>query len=106
MSDDVLTADDMRASVARALGGQTPATLAAVSYRVDESQKRLFLKAHFAENPSEADLENIMDVEGEVIADFPFDYKVDTEFELVSLTRKLHPLAGGFCYEAGAPQPG
>lgn len=57
-----MTPESMGWYAARALANQTPDSLAALSYDVDEKVKRLFLKAHFATCPTEADVQDMMDV--------------------------------------------
>jgi hypothetical protein len=50
-------------SAKRALYGQTPATLRAYSFAIDHDNKRIRLRAHFGESPSDDDLEAISVVE-------------------------------------------
>jgi hypothetical protein len=57
-------------SAKRALSGQTLATLRAYSFAVDYYRKRIHLRAHFAESPSDDDLEAVSIIETEIDADY------------------------------------
>lgn len=68
--DDI--SKDVCFSTQRALRGQTPSTLRAYSFEIDRERKLIRLRAHFAEPPSEDDLEAISIVETEIEIDADF----------------------------------
>ena len=85
-------------SVQRALEGQTPSTLRAYSFAIDHGSRRLLLRAHFEEVPSEDALEDISVVETEIDADFPDDFEGETDIEIVPPGQSLSFLPGGIAY--------
>ena len=85
-------------SAKRALQGQTPATLRAYSFSIDSDNKRIFLRAHFAEIPSEDDLETISIVETEIDADFLDYFEGETDTEVVAPGTAPSFLPGGIAY--------
>jgi len=82
----------------RALRNQTPTGLRAYSFAVDGERKRIRLRAHFAETPSEDDLEAISIVETEIDADFLDHLQGETDFEVVAPGTPLSFLSGGVAY--------
>jgi hypothetical protein len=92
------------ASARRALLGQTPATLRAYSFAIDHEQKQIRLRAHFAEEPSEDDLDAISIIETEIDADFLDHFEGDTDTEIAAPGIKLSFLSGGIAYlRSGEP---
>ena len=85
-------------SAKRALHGQTPNTLRAYSFSIDHGAKRILLRAHFGENPSEDDLEAISIVETEIDADFLDHFEGETDTEVVAPGKSLSFLPGGIAY--------
>ena len=85
-------------SAKRALRGQTPATLRACSFAVDNGNKRILLRAHFGENPTEDDLEAISIVETEIDADFLDNFEAETDTEVVVADAMPSFLPGGVAY--------
>ena len=94
-------------SAQRALEGQTPSTLRAYSFEIDHSRKRVLLRAHFGDQPSDDDLEAIGFIETEIDADFFDDFEGETDTEIVSPEQRLSFLPGGIAYlregEPGTP---
>lgn len=90
--------DFTTASLRRALWGQPPRSLRAVSFFCDLASKRIRLKAHFERPYTDDEFDEIMAVEGEAIADFPDEFVVTTEFEIAPPGTPLHPLADGIVY--------
>jgi hypothetical protein len=82
----------------RALGGQTPASLRAYSFTIDKGRKIIRLRAHFAEPPSEDDLEDISIVETEIDADFLDEFVGETDVEISPVGTPLSFLSGGIAY--------
>lgn len=93
-------------SARRALHSQTPRTLRAYSFAIDHDTRRILLRAHFGEQPSEDDLEMISIVETEIDADFLDHFEGETETEIVAPGGSLTLLPGGIAYlrkgEAGS----
>ncbi len=93
-------------SAKRALREQTPETLRAYSFEIDPEKKLIRLRAHFAQPPSEDDLEAISVVETEIDADFLDDFEGETGVKIVAPGMPLSFLSGGVAYlrqgEAGA----
>ena len=85
-------------SAKRALQGQTPTTLRAYSFSLDIPAKRIYLRAHFSEEPSEDDLEAISIIETEIDADFLDHFEGETDTEVVAPGRSLSFLPGGIAY--------
>jgi hypothetical protein len=85
-------------SAKRALNNQTPATLRAYSFAVDNDRKRILLRAHFAENPSDDDLEGISIIETEIDADILDHFERETDTEVVATGTTPSLLAGGIAY--------
>lgn len=85
-------------SVKRALYSQTPATLRAYSFAVDNHNKRILLRAHFGEKPSEDDLEAISIIETEIDADFLDQFEAETDTEVVATGTTPSLLSGGVAY--------
>lgn len=85
-------------SAKRALHSQTPRTLRAYSFAIDHEMKRILLRAHFAETPSEDDLEAISIVETEIDADFLDHFEGETDTEVAGPGRELSLLSGGAAY--------
>ncbi len=85
-------------SAKRALRGQTPETLRAYSFEIDPEKKLIRLRAHFAQPPSEEDLEAISIVETEIDADFLDDFEGETGIEVVAPGTPLSFLSGGVAY--------
>ena len=85
-------------SVKRALEGQTPGSLRAYSFAVDQESRVINLKAHFAQPPSEDDLEAISIVETEVDADFLDHLLGVTSIEVAGPGSALSLLPGGVAY--------
>jgi hypothetical protein len=85
-------------SVKRALSGQTPASLRAYSFAIDNDNKRILLRAHFGENPSEDDLEVISIIETEIDADFLDHFEGETDTEVVAPGTTPSFLTGGVAY--------
>jgi hypothetical protein len=88
----------VRGSAKRALRNQTPTRLRAYSFAVDGARKRIRLRAHFAEAPSENDLEVIGIVETEIDADFLDHFEGETDIEVVAPGTPLSFLPGGVAY--------
>ncbi len=89
---------DVCFSAKRALRGQTPMGLRAYSFAVDADNKRLRLRAHFAQSPSEDDLESISIIETEIDADFLDSYEAETDIEVAPPGQPLSLLLGGTAY--------
>ena len=85
-------------SAKRALHSQTPSTLRAYSFSINHGDKRILLRAHFGESPSEDDLEAISIVETEIDADFLDHFEAETETEVVAPKESLSFLPGGVAY--------
>jgi hypothetical protein len=85
-------------SAKRALNSQTPATLRAYSFVVDNDNRRILLRAHFAEDPSEDDLGAISIVETEIDADFLDHFEGETDTEVVATGTTPSFLSGGIAY--------
>lgn len=85
-------------SAKRALGGQTPDTLRAYSFEIDQAKKRILLRAHFAVAPSEDDLEAISVIETEIDADFLGHFEGQTDIEVVAPGMPLSFLSDGIAY--------
>lgn len=85
-------------SAKRALYSQTPSTLRAYSFSIDYGAKRILLRAHFGESPSEDDLETISIVETEIDADFLDHFEGETGIEVVASGTPLSFLSGGVAY--------
>lgn len=94
--EDILK--DVCFSARRALQGQTPDTLRAYSFEIDSEKKVLRLRAHFAEPPSEDDLEAISIIETEIDADFLDRFEGETDTEVVAPGKSLSLLPGGVAY--------
>ncbi len=75
---------DLKLSVHRALLGEVPGNLAALTVGSDGNS--ITLRGYFFEEPGEDDKESLECMASEVIADFPPGFTVKTEF---------HPLAAG-----------
>ena len=80
-------------SQARASWPDPPATLRAYSFAIDHEQKQIWLRAHFAEEPSEDDLDAISIIETEVDADFLDHFEGDTDTEIAAPGTNLAFLA-------------
>ncbi|MXP63702.1 hypothetical protein E0493_10120 [Roseomonas sp. M0104] len=89
-------------SAQRALPGKMPASLHAYSVKVERPQKKLRLRAHFHEPPSEDDIEDLLAVETEIFADFFDDVRVETEIEVIAPGEKPNFLAEGVAYQRPA----
>ncbi len=89
---------DVCFSAQRALRGQTPDTLRAYSFEIDPERKVIRLRAHFADAPSEDDLEAISVIETEIDADFIDDFERQTDTEIVSPGSSLSLLPSGIAY--------
>ncbi len=101
-SESVLA--DVCFSARRALRGQTPASLRAYSFAVDETSKLILLRAHFAVAPSAADLADISVVDTEICADFLDRFETKTDVEVAPPATSLSLLDGGIAYlRAGEP---
>ncbi len=85
-------------SAKRALHSQTPCTLRACSFSIGHGAKRILLRAHFNESPSEDDLEAISVVETEINADFLDHFEGETDTEVVAPGESLSFLPGGIAY--------
>ena len=85
-------------SAKRALHSQTPATLRAYSFAIDNGNKRILLRAHFGENPSGDDLEAISIIETEIDADFLDHFEGETDTEVVAPGTTPSLLTGGVAY--------
>ena len=85
-------------SAKRALRGQTPAILRAYSFEIDNKNRKIFLRAHFAEKPSEDDLNLISIIETEIDADFLDHFDGETDIEVVAPNENLSFLSGGVAY--------
>jgi len=76
------------------------------SFEIDPEKKLIRLRAHFAQPPSEDDLEAISVVETEIDADFLDDFEGETGVKIVAPGMPLSFLSGGVAYlrqgEAGA----
>lgn len=91
-------------SAKRALRGQTPKTLRAYSFALDNENRRVLLRAHFGEAPSEDDMEAISIVETEIDADFLDHFEAVTDTELALPGTALSFLSGGIAYlRSGEP---
>lgn len=64
------------------------------------------MKAHFERPYTNDEFDTVMALEGEVIADFPDEYVITTEFESASESKPIHPLSGGIVYLRGGEQVG
>jgi len=82
----------------RALGGQTPTNLRAYSFAIDYKEGRILLRAHFANPPSEDDLEDISIVETEIDGDFLDRFVGETDVEIARPGQPLSFLSGGIAY--------
>jgi hypothetical protein len=82
----------------RALEGQTPKNLRAYSFAIDKHRKIILLRAHFAEPPSEDDMEDISVVETEIDADFVDEFVGETDVEVSPVGTPLSFLPGGIAY--------
>lgn len=89
---------DVCFSAQRALRGQTPDALRAYSFEIDRKRGLVRFRAHFAEPPSEDDLESISIVETEIDADFLDDFAAETDTEIVAPGKSLSLLSGGVAY--------
>ncbi len=98
MIEDEQLLRDICGSARRALDGQTPSTLRAYSFAIDHSTGLILLRAHFAEEPSETDLEDISVVDTEIYSDFPDHFETKTDTEVVSSGKNLSFLPGGIAY--------
>ena len=85
-------------SAMRALQGQTPDSLRAYSFDIDLERRLIRLRAHFAEPPSEDDLEAISIIETEIDADFLDHFEGETDIEVVAPRKTLSLLPGGVAY--------
>jgi hypothetical protein len=85
-------------SAMRALRNQTPTGLRAYSFAVDGERRRIRLRAHFAETPSENDLEAVSIIETEIDADFLDHFEGETDIEVVAPGAPLSFLSGGIAY--------
>lgn len=85
-------------SAKRALDGQTPRTLRAYSFAINHDSKRILLRAHFGESPSEDDLDAISVIETEIDADFLDHFEGETDTEVVPPGKGLSLLPGGVAY--------
>jgi hypothetical protein len=85
-------------SAKRALRGQTPETLRAYSFGIDQMNGVILLRAHFAQTPSEDDMEAISVIETEIDADFLDDFEAETHTEVVPMGAPLSLLSGGIAY--------
>ena len=85
-------------SAKRALGGQTPETLRAYSFKIDLGHKLIRLRAHFAQPPSEDDLEAIAIVETEIDADFLDRFEAETGIEVAAPGAPMRFLSGGAAF--------
>ena len=73
---------DLRLYVQRALLGNVTANLAGVS--VEISGQSVSLDAYFFHEPAKVDMECTEDAAGELIADFPEGWWIETRFKLIS----------------------
>ena len=85
-------------SAKRALYSQTPANLRAYSFSINKNIKRILLRAHFDESPSEDDLEVMSIVETEIDADFLDHFEGETDIEVAAIGKGLSFLPGGIAY--------
>lgn len=85
-------------SVRRALKDQTPETLRAYSFAIYHDRQRILLRAHFAETPSDDDLEDMAVVETEIDADFLDAFEGETDIEVAAPGTVLSFLPGGVDY--------
>jgi len=85
-------------SAKRALSSQTPSTLRVYSFSINHDAKRILLRAHFGESPSEDDLEAISIIETEIDADFLDHFEGRTDTEVVASGKSLSFLPGGVAY--------
>ena len=85
-------------SAKRALRGQTPTTLRAYSFEIDNKNKKIFLRAHFSAKPSEEDLDMISIIETEIDADFLDHFEEVTDIEVVAPNEAPSFLSGGVAY--------
>jgi hypothetical protein len=92
------------ASALHALLGQTPPTLEAYSFAIDRVGQRIVLRAHFSAPPSEADLDEVGDVETVIFSDFPDYFDTETSFEILAPGAEPVPLAGGLAWRRGDPE--
>src|SRR3569833_3025210 len=72
----------LRLSVQRALIGEVPANLAALSAKLHANTIKI--SAYYFTPPSEEDIESISEVSTEVIADYPLEYTVEEEIGDIS----------------------
>ena len=94
--DDVLRS--LCFSAQRALEGQTPEMLRAYSFGIDPDNKLIRLRAHFAQPPSEDDLETISIIETEIDADFLDHFEAETEIEVAAPGAAMAFLSGGVAF--------
>ncbi len=85
-------------SAKRALEGQTPEALRAYSFEIDQGNKLIRLRAHFAQPPSEDDLETISIVETEIDADFLDHFEAETGVEVAAPGVPVSFLSGGVAF--------
>jgi hypothetical protein len=98
MTEDERLRQLVCSSAKRALRGQTPATLRAYSFAIDNDNKCILLRAHFGEHPSENDLEAISIIETEIDADFLDHLEGETDTEVVTTGVTPSFLLGGIAY--------
>ncbi|MEV5119840.1 MAG: hypothetical protein ACN6PQ_13635 [Stenotrophomonas indicatrix] len=90
---DLLTPDFLRASLRRALLGQTPAQLLQASIEADARRRLVRVCFEFEGEPSEEAWESCSCAATEVISDFPAPWTIDEIYVARSLEEGLTPLA-------------
>lgn len=88
----------LTASLQRALLGVAPQALRALSFNWDPTSKHIRLRAHFERPHTEDEFDTMASIEGETNADFPDEFVVSTEFEVVPAGAPIQPLSGGVVY--------
>jgi hypothetical protein len=72
----------IRLSAQRALWGQVPPNLRAVS--VDADEQKVYFRCVFDGQPTEEEWELLSEVASEIIADFPAPYTIEEEYLSIS----------------------
>lgn len=91
-------------SARRALQGQTPKSLRAYSFKIDTLTKKIHLRAHFDQTPSEDDLDDMIFVDGEIDADFIDYFETSTDIDIAPMGTTPAFLPGGIaCLRDGEP---
>lgn len=90
---DPVAPDVLRASLRRALLGQTPTQLLQASIEADAGMQLVRVRFEFEGQPSEEAWESCSWAATEVISDFPAPWTIDEAYLARSLATGLFPLA-------------